>query len=96
MPPAFFLPQNFSFKKLLDNSDKMSDSGDMKTHCRSYKPYEQLEPEFFKGDKECSWFAPGVYEGVTLACTKPRAKYLGRRCPWGGRPDKPQLDGFSS
>ena len=44
--------------------------------CKSYEPFCEVEPETFQGDMECSWFAPGIFEGVRLACTKKRCRYF--------------------
>ena len=54
--------------------------------CKFYESYEKVDPDF-EGDKECSWYAPGIFEGVRLACTRERSKHYKLPCPWGGRPD---------
>lgn len=59
----------------------------MKTPCKSYESFEKADSSFFKGDLDCLWFAPGIFERVRLACTKKRGKYFKKVCPWRGRPD---------
>jgi hypothetical protein len=59
-----------------------------KKPCKFYIPFDKVVPFTFPGDKNCEWFAPGIFEGVRCACMEKQSQYFKTFCPWTGRPDK--------